>query len=389
MAANIDEPVYMLTSDDELPQAAAAAPAAPPSSPELPRNAKRSRAQAGENGNPKVTKFIFTLFHPDLNAIRWEDNGPGAPAALFPSEVRERFVKFTDDCEYMVYSVEKCKETGRYHLQGFVRLMKRLSWTQVTTKLFGIDCKPHYVAKQYGKDADMRAYCMKDETHICGPFEYGVFNEANKPGRRSDLEAACAELLGHRSLKKIAEDRSALLVRYAGGFEKLLAHTAPAPPALRPMRTICIWGGAGLGKTTTAYKLAREMFQEEPYVCDLEFPETTFDEYRAEKVLLIDEFDWRKASIHFLKRICQPNKLLVKARYHNHFAAWELVVICSNSSPDSWWTGPEIRGKITADDCKAIFRRVGGDQGECRHYTGFDEFTFEPKFDRFGERILE
>jgi len=382
-------PVYIDSADssdsDSIPMAAAAAPTqvwplVPRSEDEKRpfKGAKRPRAAIGEAGDlTKCVRFGFVLYHDDLAGYE----------VVEPSgDQRNRLVYFNEDiAEYLSYQLERCPDTGRLHLQGFVRLKKRLTFRTLTSKMFGVGCVPHYDPQTYGTDETMRAYSMKERTRVRGPWEYGVFNAENKPGRRSDLRMACDQLLQHRDIAKLSTDHPCFLVRYPNGFAKLLENTKTKPPSTRPMRVTVIWGGAGLGKTTTAYKMAQEACGEDPFPADLERPETCFDEYEGQKFLLLDEFDWRKTSIHFFKKICQKFKLIVKARYHNHFAAWEHVVICCNSSPDEWWTGPEIVGKVNGDDIKAVFRRLD----ECRYYTGFDTYTVTPIFDQFGNRVLE
>jgi len=59
--------------------------------------------------------------------------------------------------------------------------------------------------------------------------------------------------------------------------------------------------------------------------------------YRGEKEILFDEFDHELWPITAMNRYLDKWRCLLDARYNDRYAAWERVVICANSNPQSWY----------------------------------------------------
>lgn len=90
-----------------------------------------------------------------------------------------------DDVRYAVWQLEKCETTGREHLQMYIEAFKphRLSrWKEI------IGEPSAHIKVRRGTREQARAYCMKEETRVEGPWEFGKW-EKNQ-GARNDITSS-------------------------------------------------------------------------------------------------------------------------------------------------------------------------------------------------------
>lgn len=86
---------------------------------------------------------------------------------------------------YCVFQHEKCPDTNRPHVQGYVELSKPYRIGQVKA-LFNDDTM--HLEPRRGTQQEARDYCMKAETRIQGPWEFGKpWTARSEPGKRTDL----------------------------------------------------------------------------------------------------------------------------------------------------------------------------------------------------------
>ncbi|UXB54117.1 Rep [Chilli leaf curl Ahmedabad alphasatellite] len=83
---------------------------------------------------------------------------------------------------YACWQEEESPTTKRRHLQGYLQLKGKRTLNQVKS-LFG-DLKPHLEKQRARKTDDARDYCMKPETRVSGPFEFGEYCPAGSHKRR-------------------------------------------------------------------------------------------------------------------------------------------------------------------------------------------------------------
>nr|ALO78643.1 truncated alpha rep [Cotton leaf curl Multan alphasatellite] len=74
---------------------------------------------------------------------------------------------------YACWQEEESPTTRRRHLQGYLQLKGKRSLAQVKS-LFG-DLNPHLEKQRARKTDEARDYCMKEETRVSGPFEFGDY----------------------------------------------------------------------------------------------------------------------------------------------------------------------------------------------------------------------
>jgi len=243
---------------------------------------------------------------------------------------------------YMIWQREK-GAAGTEHVQGYVRFQgrKRLSSAKKWFSVQEIHLEP---AK--GSEAQNRAYCSKEATRIGETLEFGEYDETvAKQGQRTDLETIAKDLIQGRSLRDVALEHPGDYIRYSLGLEKFQQLVQPPPPLEREVLVQVLWGPTGTGKTHRA----RIGFPEAYEVMSGRDP---WGGYQGQTTVIFDEYNADKWSIQDMNRYCDKWRCTLDCRYHNKYAGWTLVVICSNSDPWSWW--PQEHQELRA----AFWRRI-------------------------------
>lgn len=121
---------------------------------------------------------------------------------------------FPDYVRYGVYQREKAPTTGLEHYQGYVEFT-------TPKKLGGLKKwmpTAHFEPRKGSRD-QARSYCMKEDTRVSDPVEYGSWTQGGQ-GTRNDVSSACATLKQH-GLKRVAEEHPEVFVKYARGLREL------------------------------------------------------------------------------------------------------------------------------------------------------------------------
>lgn len=130
-------------------------------------------------------------------------------------------IEWPDCVNYAVHQLEM-GENGTYHFQGYVEFKTNKRLTGCAKIL-----RNAHWERRRGTQAQAREYCMKEESRIAGPWEYGVF-VPNAQGKRSDLAEACAIAREH-GMKRVAEEMPEAYVRNHKGLRALLDELAEVP----------------------------------------------------------------------------------------------------------------------------------------------------------------
>nr|QBC98359.1 Replication Initiation protein [Gossypium darwinii symptomless alphasatellite] len=83
---------------------------------------------------------------------------------------------------YACWQEEESPTTRRRHLQGYLQLKTKKSLSAVKS-LFG-DLNPHLEKQRARRTDEARDYCMKEETRVSGPFEFGEYCPIGSHKRR-------------------------------------------------------------------------------------------------------------------------------------------------------------------------------------------------------------
>lgn len=244
---------------------------------------------------------------------------------------------------YIVYQIERGEKTSYLHVQLYMELRKpqRLSWVKTSIGSSRAHCEPRMATREQA-----RAYCMKEETRIAGPWEYGEWIVGQ--GHRSDIHDLYKATMDGVSLLDMAEQHTVPYFKYHRAVDKIreLKQREDAK-RFRKVNITVILGEGGVGKTSLIYKLHG---YENVYI--LERPTTYdniwFDGYDEEKVLLIDDFyGWLPWG--FLLRLLDGYPLRLSIKGGSGWAAFDKIYITSNQSPREWYSKgfpKELRRRI-------------------------------------------
>lgn len=240
--------------------------------------------------------------------------------------------------KYLVYQTETAPATGHLHIQGYVRFNER---TRVKRAREILRIPKAHMEVCKGTEEQNRAYCTKEESRAPGPSgEYGTYERKQAgQGTRTDLNALkeAAKAPG-ATLSKLAESFGDEIIRYPAGVQLYYRLVQPPVDPIRPIRVVWMWGPTSQGKTYRA-------FQQHPNLYTVTFPHP-WDSYQGEQVILMDEFNSANWQITDLNRILDQYKYELSCRYQNKMARWNLVIICSNADPMTFYTEAHVDQRL-------------------------------------------
>lgn len=166
--------------------------------------------------------------------------------------------RFTDESfvaverlRYLIYQLEACPTSGRPHLQGYAEFKDKVTCTMLRNLIGG----SVHLESPNGTRAQCRRYCMKPDTQLLPPCEFGEFAETQ--GKRNDLQSAIDCMLEHDFDTMIAEHPAAF-VRSGRGLRELYCRLRPAEISdqhleLRPWQAAVVSAVAGQPDDRTIY----------------------------------------------------------------------------------------------------------------------------------------
>ncbi len=268
---------------------------------------------------PRARAWVFTYYA----------GHAGAAADPLASKEALLLALPDDSFDYLVWQQEVCPETGREHLQGYIKLPRQLRLNQVIDVVgFG----NYRVAR--GSPLSNKVYCTKEESRKpgCEPHERGVIPQPQ--GARNDLQPAVELLRAPGGLKRVREEHPILMVKYRRGMEALYDdYRIDEIPRIRPVAVFVLHGTSGAGKSVTAEAYDQGNSFSLPAMSG---NTVWFDGYSYQRTLLIQEFDGG-IPYRLLLQILDglPQQFEVKGGYKH--AAWTTVVLTSNNHPCQWY----------------------------------------------------
>lgn len=161
-----------------------------------------------------------------------------------------------EELKYAVFQKEKCPETGREHIQGYVQFARKCRGIAKLQKLIG-NC---HVEVARGTLADNKKYCSKEESRIEGPWEVGVPTEQ---GQRTDLELFKKAIKDKKSERELTEEFFPLMLRHSRAVKQMRVWLSPpmkptfglekfGMAELNLDKAVLLWGETNTGKTNFA-----------------------------------------------------------------------------------------------------------------------------------------
>lgn len=256
--------------------------------------------------------------------------------------------------QYMVYQLEE-GSNGTTHIQGYVEFNQALRFGMVKRLI-----SPRiHLEKRRGTRDQARDYCMKEDTRIDGPFEFGEWIPGGQ-GRRTDLHDIRTAVTRGSTEIELWDSYFPTMVRNYRAIDRYRGLKS-IPRDFQPVVHV-LYGPTGTGKSKWCFD---------------EFPgaywksqDNWWDEYDGQETVICDEFyGWIKYST--LLRICDryPLRLERKGGFINFKC--KNILFTSNHEPQSWYKNIE--------DISALIRRVNiwhylPAQNEHHTVTNYDTF---------------
>jgi len=177
--------------------------------------------------------------------------------------------------KYAVFQHEK-GDNGTPHYQGYLEFTKNTR----RTAIIRLSTQMH-MEKRRGSQAEARAYAMKADSRLHGPWEFGEFTPT-KQGRRNDLTKLKSDLLAGEPLHKLVvqtENNQQLRFLQNMSAYVTLSHK------YQKKNVYWFWGPTGTGKTRTAIAACPE-----GDTWFAKFSGQWFDGYSGQGYVIIDEF---------------------------------------------------------------------------------------------------
>ena len=226
--------------------------------------------------------------------------------------------------KYMAYQLEEGEQTHHRHVQGFISFIKKGRRSRVIKLIRGCNASP-------ARDAEAsRAYCMKEETRIDGPFERGSWT-ASKQGARTDLLEVQQMLDSGATVMDVAEAHFGAFLRYQRGIQSYAARKAPR--RMTPPTVHVYWGATGTGKTRRAWE---EAGLEGVFLLSTD-KNYRWTGYEGEKKVIWDEFSGSECDIKYLLRLLDRYPLRVRGLYAEYELEADEFWITSNINPEHWY----------------------------------------------------
>ncbi len=238
------------------------------------------------------------------------------------------------DCSYVIFGKETAPSTGTPHLQGYMELSAKVSFTVLLRTLPpGI-----HIERRRGSAKQARRYCMKDGNFV----EAGTIS---KQGQRSDMEEIYGMVKAGRSDFELQEALPAVYARSYKAIDRMRLNRRRQQRGFSRMEVLVFVGPPGSGKTREAYNIDPDL-----YFLPLEKKKSLWwDGYLDQETILFDDF-YGDIPYQKLLRLTDGYKFNVPIKGGFGWKQYTRVILTSNEPVENWY-GP-------FQDLAALKRRI-------------------------------
>ena len=233
--------------------------------------------------------------------------------------------------KYGIYQLELCPDTDRVHVQGYFEFVRGVRLTHVQRILGGEKC---HCEPRHGTPQHARKYCLKEETQLCAPTEFGELPEGQ--GERTDLQAAFRLLDQGQTPQDVSRAYPETWARYWRAMDRYYLEVADERDWEMDVRVH--YGSPGSGKTSAVFAEARSR----GYALftlmgpNLQNGAVWWDGYRGQEIVLIDDFyGWLPWT--FLLQLLDRYPMNVQTKGGVVPFRSKIIVITSNQHPRFWY----------------------------------------------------
>ena len=287
-----------------------------------------SRGSSESRSNEQSRAWIGTINNPEYRLEDCRDKIMGA----------DKNAKFTMQFER--------GETGTRYIQLFVQFerRRRLDYVRRT-----VDERGHYERARDARASER--YCRKEQSRESGPITNIQDPNSIGQGARSEIAAACKDILGGTKLNVIAREYPSSLVRYYRGFGALAERIQSG----RDWKSFVFWmnGPSGCGKARTARELGAQMVSTGWTTYEKTGSSRWWDGYEGNEIVVWDELCRDYPIEHLLLVLDRYSCKLETKGGHVNFIP-RLIIITTNQSPHATYHN------ISEEHLKALMRRLNG-----------------------------
>lgn len=311
-------------------------------------------AAAQESKDPETKYWCWTYYCPkedvDTEGLPLYTNDKAYPSKCMQFRSLHNTIY---EITYVCYQEEKCPETKRLHLQGYMEVHKDVK-RSILKKAF---CPTIHWEKRVKSAKEASDYCKKDDT-ATGRFkkEDGILSD-QKPGKRNDVKRVADAILENTPLAQVAKENPETWMRlYRGATD--LANKVQAKPKDIDRTVFILFGEPGTGKTSWAKHYIEENGLS--YYC----PDSnnggklSFEAYEGEQALLIDDYEENALSAQALKTLMDRYATKLPGRGVSKWALHTHVFITSNYPIEQWFPALKSQTERVAVErrCKAVIQ---------------------------------
>lgn len=240
-----------------------------------------------------------------------------------PEEAWLEGVNTVPDAQYMVYQIERGEE-GTTHVQGYVYFSNKRAFNGVRLLIPGAHIEP-----RAGTHDQARAYCMKEDSRVAGPWEFG---EPPAQGKRNDIKEFVSEIKKRKVMSEqvLLEEFAPVVAKYpnfVARCQSLYGGTRSTMPIVQ-----VFYGDPETGKSERAHAENPDAY--------VHTGTQWWDGYRGQQAVILDDFYGATSGISYqmFLKVCDkyPLKVQVKGGFQEFLAT--KIVITSNERWDTWYS---------------------------------------------------
>jgi hypothetical protein len=250
---------------------------------------------------------------------------------------------------YVIAQRERCPNTGREHIQGYIQFTEPQRGTLITG-ILGLEGSDMWFKRAYGSPQDNIKYCTKDDSQIEPPVFSG--EPSLTQGQRTDLDQVTDFIKDSHSIAEVAREYPKQFVKYHKGIERLIQLTTEQNFERIQKEVHVRWGKSRQGKSTWAYSHAKQEggFYRVPAIAN---GSIWIDGYEGQKTVYFDDYGGEGGiyPLPTLLRILDHWEctLPVKGSFRNF--APNRILITSNIDPRQWYSNSN------GEQVEALFKR--------------------------------
>lgn len=315
---------------------------------------------ARKKSDPRFYSYSFTYFlkyepleiFVDLNDEEVSINFELKKLNMFFEE-RKNIFKFVS------YQLEKCPNTGKLHVQGFLYLFNAKSFASVK-KMFKIDYNSMHLESNRGSIQECYDYTRKlDSRYLPNYASEGILyemgalpslSEVNQQGQRTDLEDFLDAIYDGTSYDDLLLNFPTMMIKYEKFYEK---HRKRYLEKIYMTKYRTMKNELYLGVIDMDSKI-QDIYDKYGFENVYRLPsynKYAFDDYEQQEVVLLDNYKEQFYDM-FLSRLLSGAPLYLGARYESKVAAFTKVIVLTEYDKSIF----SVENRIV--DLKQLFYKI-------------------------------